>query len=89
MIRIIGFVFALFVATSAQAMSLVPLHQPDGMVTKSAKHAVRVCTWSMVSAYVLPPAGTPLGAQLGCARWVVVALNECPGSALGLSSTIT
>ena len=34
MIRIIGFVFALFVATSAQAMSLVPLHQPDGMVTQ-------------------------------------------------------
>jgi hypothetical protein len=34
MIRMIGFVFALFVATSAQATSLVPLHQPDGMITQ-------------------------------------------------------
>ena len=35
MIRIIAFAaFALAVATSAQAMSPVPLHQPDGMITQ-------------------------------------------------------
>ena len=34
MIRMIAVVFALFVATSAQAMSPVPLHQPDGMITQ-------------------------------------------------------
>ena len=35
MIRLIAFAaFALAVATSAQAMSPVPLHQPDGMITQ-------------------------------------------------------
>ena len=34
MIRMIGFVFALFVATSAQATPLGPLHQPEGMITQ-------------------------------------------------------
>ena len=35
MIRLIAFAaFALAVATSAQAMSPAPLHQPDGMITQ-------------------------------------------------------
>ena len=34
MIRMIGFVFALFVAASAQAAPLAPLHQPENMVTQ-------------------------------------------------------
>jgi hypothetical protein len=35
MIRLIAVAaFALAVATSAQAMTLAPLHQPDGMVTQ-------------------------------------------------------
>ena len=34
MIRFIAFAFALAVATSAQAMSPAPLHQPDGMITQ-------------------------------------------------------
>jgi hypothetical protein len=34
MIRLIAVVFALAVATSAQALSLAPLHQPDGMITQ-------------------------------------------------------
>ena len=35
MIRLVAITaFALAVATSAQAMSLVPLHQSDGMITK-------------------------------------------------------
>jgi hypothetical protein len=35
MIRLIAFAaFALALATSAQAMPLAPLHQPDGMITQ-------------------------------------------------------
>ena len=37
MIRLIAFAaFALAIATSAQAMPRVPLHQPDGMTTQVA-----------------------------------------------------
>jgi hypothetical protein len=34
MIRLIAVAFALALATSAQAMPLAPLHQPDGMTTQ-------------------------------------------------------
>ena len=34
MIRLIAVVFALAVATSAQAMPLTSLHQPDNMITQ-------------------------------------------------------
>ena len=34
MIRFIAVIFALAVATSAQAMSPAPLHQADGMITQ-------------------------------------------------------
>jgi hypothetical protein len=34
MIRLIAVIFASVVATSAQAMSPAPLHQPDGMITQ-------------------------------------------------------
>ena len=34
MIRFIALAFALAVASSAQAMSPVPLHEPDGMITQ-------------------------------------------------------
>ena len=34
MIRFVGVIFALAVATSAQAMSPAPLHQPNGMITQ-------------------------------------------------------
>ena len=34
MIRLISIIFALVVATSAQAMSLAPLHQPDNLITQ-------------------------------------------------------
>jgi hypothetical protein len=36
MIRLIAVAIAITVATSAQAMSAAPLHQPDGMVTQVA-----------------------------------------------------
>ena len=48
MIRLIAVAFALAVATSAQAMSPAPLHQPDGMITESAhrcRYALR--QWSL------------------------------------------
>jgi hypothetical protein len=35
MIRLIAVVFALAVSTSAQAMSLAPLHQQDNMATQA------------------------------------------------------
>jgi hypothetical protein len=35
MIRLIAVVFALTVATAAQATSLAPLQQPDNMITKA------------------------------------------------------
>ena len=38
MIRLIVVAFALTLATSVQAMSPAPLHQPDGMITQ-----VRTC----------------------------------------------
>ena len=34
MVRLISIIFALVVATSAQAMSLAPLHQPDNLITQ-------------------------------------------------------
>jgi hypothetical protein len=36
MIRLIAVAFGLALATSAQAMPLAPLHQPDGMITQVA-----------------------------------------------------
>ena len=39
MIRFAGVAFVLAVATSAQAMSPAPLHQPDGMTTQARKPA--------------------------------------------------
>ena len=63
MIRFIAVIFALAVATSAQATPLVPLHQPDSMITQVREASARVCTWSMVSAYVLPLVGTPPGVR--------------------------
>ena len=78
MIRLI-IVFALAVATSAQACHPRRYISQTAWSLKSAKHAVPVFTWSMVPACVLLPAGTPPGVRLGCAQWVAVALNEmCP-----------
>jgi putative N-acetylmannosamine-6-phosphate epimerase len=36
MIKLIAIAFTLALATSAQAMPLAPLHQPDGMITQVA-----------------------------------------------------
>ena len=42
MIRFITVIFALAVATSAQAISPAPLHQPDGMIKQVRFHAAPV-----------------------------------------------
>ena len=44
MIRLVAVAFALAVATSAQAMSPAPLHQPDGM-TMQARVARQIPPW--------------------------------------------
>jgi hypothetical protein len=65
MIRLIAVAFALTLATSAQAMPVAPLHQPDGLIIKFVTPAARVCTWSMVSAGRLSCAAKPAGAWCG------------------------
>ena len=65
MIRLIAFAaFALALATSAQAMSPVPLHQPDGMITQ-------VAFWCGPKRSVLSSVGVPvlipLTANVPCA----------------------
>ena len=61
MIRLIAVAFALTLATSVQAMSPVPLHQSDGMIT----HAARVGYELMASAWLEPPSAMPAGVRDG------------------------
>ena len=69
MIRLIAFAaFALVLATSAQAMSLVPLHQSDGMITQVRESCGAGYHMVNGSCIVLPLAGTPPGVQLECAQ---------------------
>ena len=46
MIRFIAVAFALVVATSAQAMSPVPLHQADGMITQVRQNCGAGMKWN-------------------------------------------
>ena len=56
MIRLMAFAaFALVLATSAQAMSLVPLHQSDGMITQVRGAAVLEGLELTASALQEPP----------------------------------
>ena len=41
MIRLITIAFALTLATSVQAMSPAPLHEPDGMITQIREACLR------------------------------------------------
>ena len=49
MIRLVAVAFVLAVATSAQAMSPAPLHQPDGMTTQArqARQQLPPCAWNV------------------------------------------
>ena len=45
MIRLVAVAIVLAVATSAQAMSPAPLHQPDSMTTQARQ--LRPCAWNV------------------------------------------
>jgi hypothetical protein len=48
MIRLISVAFVLALATSAQAMSPAPLHQPDGMTTQARQaRQLPPCAWNV------------------------------------------
>ena len=49
MIRFVAVIFVLAVATSAQAMSPAPLHQPDGMMASPPRmrRGYALCQWSL------------------------------------------
>ena len=79
MIRLFIVIFALAVATSAQAMSPAPLNQPDSMVTQvreACGAGYHMVNGSCVRTAARRNAAT--GVRLVCEQWVVVALNECP-----------
>ena len=46
MIRLIAVAFALTLATSVQAMSPTPLHQPDGMITQIRENCGAGMKWN-------------------------------------------
>ena len=46
MIRFVAVAFALAVATSAQAMSPAPFHQPDGMITQVRQNCGAGMKWN-------------------------------------------
>jgi hypothetical protein len=66
MIRLTAIAFALAFATSAQAMPLTSLHQPDGMITQVREACGGVCTALMAYAFVLPRRVGPPSVQLEC-----------------------
>ena len=78
MIRLITVAFALVVSTSAQATPLAPLQQPDGMITQVREACGAGMHMVNGTCVRTAAAETPPGVRLGCAQWVVVALNECP-----------
>ena len=66
MLRLIGFaIFALALATSAQAMPRVPLHQPDGMTTQVRE----ACGAGRVRINGVCVARTTKRQVRRCARW--------------------
>ena len=65
MIRLIAVAFALAVATSAQAMSPAPLHQPDGMITQVRQ----ACGAGRVRVNGVCVARTTIRQARRCARW--------------------
>ena len=69
--------FALTLATSVQAMSPPPLHQPDGISRKSVKHAARVGYELMASASPEPPSARFAGVRNGVEALAFV-ITETP-----------
>ena len=65
MIRLMAVAFALTVATSVQAMSPSPLHQPDGMITQIRE----ACGAGRVRINGVCVARTTKRQVRRCARW--------------------
>ena len=67
MIRLIAIAaFALAVATSAEAMTPAPIHQPEGVITQVAlRLRLRVGHELEVSAWPEPPSAMPAGLSAG------------------------
>jgi hypothetical protein len=66
MVRLIAFAaFALAVTTSAQAMPVAPVHEPDGMITKIAA----ACGPGMTRRGGVCVARTTVRQARRCARW--------------------
>ena len=65
MIRLIAVVFVLAFATSAQAMPLAPLDQPDGMITQVRQ----ACGAGRVRVNGVCVARTTIRQTRRCARW--------------------
>ncbi len=66
MIRLIAFAaFALAVTTSAQAMTVAPVHAPDGMITQVAY----MCGPGMTRRNGVCVARTTVRHHRRCARW--------------------
>ena len=87
MIRLIAFAaFALVLATSAQAMSLVPLHQSDGMITQ-VRHECGA-GYHMVNGSCHRTAAAPERRQVcswnAHSRWPLRQIIECTWRQLGV-----
>ena len=82
MIRLVAVAgFALAVATSAQALTPAPIHQPDSLITPSLPAAGRAGPWSTVSAWPELPSAKPAEPSAGvCDGQEALALctNETP-----------
>ena len=65
MMRLIAVAFALTLATSVQAMSPAPLHQPDGMITQIRE----ACGAGRVRINGVCVARTTKRQARRCARW--------------------
>jgi hypothetical protein len=85
MVRVIAAVFALAIATSAQAMSPAPLHQSDGMTLPSS--ADRVGHWLAVSACPESPNAKFAGVRCGVQGTFAVGGIEPASTGLSLSSS--
>jgi hypothetical protein len=65
MIRVLAVIFALAVATSAQATPLAPLRQPDSMITQVRE----ACGAGRVRVNGICVARTTIRQTRRCARW--------------------
>ena len=72
MIRLVGVAFVLAVATSAQAMSPAPLHQPDGMTSASPRSPP-------TPTVLLARSGTNVGLSTMRGRWHLHVADTSPG----------